>query len=70
MVALRELLEASRERPIWRIWLEALPDPSNIQYELAIRRYRNGKAETERLANVSPHGWWIEPEGRAEALSP
>ena len=55
------LLDASRERPIWRIWLEALPDPSNIQYELAIRRYRNGKAETEPLANVSPHGWWIEP---------
>ena len=54
------LVQASNERPIWRVWLEGLPDPQMPQYELAIRRYRDGHAETQRLAIASPHGWWME----------
>ena len=55
------LLGASAARPIWRVWLEALPGAAAPRYALALRRYRDGKAGTERLAIASPHGWWIEP---------
>ena len=55
------LLQASNNRPLWRISLEALPDSPTPQYELAIRRYRTANAETQRLAITSPHGWWLEP---------
>ena len=48
------LAAASAERPVWQIALEG-NDP-----ELSITRYRNGAGETEKLANASPHGWWIE----------
>ena len=57
----RTLIQASDERPIWRVWLEALPDSPEPRYELAIRRYRSANAETQRLAITSPHGWWIAP---------
>ncbi len=55
------LLQASNNRPIWRVSLEAFPDSPTPQYELAIRRYRTANAETQRLAITSPHGWWLEP---------
>ena len=55
------LISASTARPIWRVWLEWLPGAASPQYELAIRRYRDGEAETERTAIASPHGWWIAP---------
>ena len=48
------LAAASAERPVWQIALEG-NDP-----ELSITRYRNGAGETEKLADASPHGWWIE----------
>ena len=48
------LAATSAERPIWQISLEG-NDP-----ELSITRYRNGAGETEKLADASPHGWWIE----------
>ena len=49
-----KLAAASAERPIWQIALEG-NDP-----ELSITRYRNGAGETDKLADASPHGWWIE----------
>lgn len=48
------LATASAERPLWQIALEG-NDP-----ELSITRYRNGAGTTEKLADASPHGWWIE----------
>ncbi len=48
------LAAASAERPVWQIALEG-NDP-----ELSITRYRNGAGEMEKLADASPHGWWIE----------
>ena len=50
----RALLEACEERPVWQIALEG-NDPM-----LSITRYREGKSDTEILADASPHGWWIE----------
>lgn len=48
------LAAASAERPVWQISLEG-NDP-----ELSITRYRHGAGTTEKLADASPHGWWIE----------
>lgn len=48
------LAATSAERPLWQIALEG-NDP-----ELSITRYRNGAGKTEKLADASPHGWWIE----------
>ena len=47
------LAAASAARPVWQIALEG-NDP-----ELSITRYRDGAGETEKLADASPHGWWI-----------
>ena len=48
------LAVASAARPIWQISLEG-NDP-----QLSLARYRDGRRETEVLADASPHGWWIE----------
>lgn len=47
------LAAASAARPVWQIALEG-NDP-----ELSITRHRDGAGETEKLADASPHGWWI-----------
>ena len=52
------LATTSTERPIWQIALEG-NDP-----ELSITRYRSGAGETEKLADASPHGWWIDWRGQ------
>ena len=48
------LAAASAARPVWQIAFEG-NDP-----QLSITRYRDGDAETEIVADASPHGWWIE----------
>ncbi|MDE0002046.1 MAG: DUF2332 domain-containing protein [Rhodospirillaceae bacterium] len=50
----RTLAAASGARPVWQIALEGL-NP-----KLSITRYRDGTGETEILADVSAHGWWID----------
>ena len=48
------LAAASTARPVWQIAMEGW-DP-----QLSMTRYGDGTGETETLADVSAHGWWIE----------
>ena len=48
------LAAASGARPVWQVAMEGL-NP-----RLSVTRYRGGTGETEILADVSAHGWWID----------
>ncbi len=55
------LAAASTERPVWlvtlELYLENIDDPQ--MPSLSITRFRNGEQSRQRLAQASPHGWWI-----------
>ena len=48
------LAVASAVRPAWQFAMEGSSP------QLSVTRYRDGIGETEILADVSAHGWWID----------
>ena len=48
------LAAASAARAVWQIAMEGWSP------QLSVTRYREGTRETEMLADVSAHGWWID----------
>ena len=52
------LLAASKERAIFRLWLEF--DPQTDRYPLKLTSYEGGDSTSQSLANCDPHGLWVE----------